>query len=1071
MRNFPSRSSWGSNKRDRVSLLSNTTAKSPTPTSSFRAQSHTHEVDSSFEKPSAFSSQKELSPSDGAIQFVPAYQEALSPATTQPLSSPEHSFSLDNEPKPFRRSTTPDSASKAVNTRTPRFLDSKSYSAQAAPPSRKNSGTRMQRLASLFSSRAVVKNLDETLEAAPCPSPPRSESSSGYVGWPGTQDKRGAMVAMEQSSYEDSDAARSRSDATSSADFNLAAAVVNAAAAANSPLRRPQSEAEKVHRMAAPLQGDVQGIRDIYGDSSPIKSMKALSDPWGMDVPADEAMSDLSTNYSKTSSAYFIPRDTRSMREEKLLGQTYNRKVAASVMRLKADGPQPLSEEALRLNDHFSPPHKTFNASNAMGYRGLLDKARDVPNLMDGTESVSTQSTMSNTHHTVRKTRTPRGPIDPEEQILEEVSSDLFGVGRGGARGADAESDIFDGISQAGVSKNSVVKPKSTAGNEEQFTLGAAPRDDQENLNLVLLGGGLTTIQTTGNDFSKRHTASDFDENLSISDYDQYGFAKIPSFNEMAEAGKRAHDKSFGSVTQPHDQASVRARALIERYKDIDRNEPGSDASGSSLFSNPYQREGFGTNIQRGLQQYYVHPDEMKSLVRRYRKLSTSRSPDLGYDDLEREEDATKAFALSEMRSRIMEKDIERGLERRGGTTVVDDLVLTPYNRTAMRVRDALIVAKAWRDGATPQDVVNTALLTRRPEKAYYILRQPNVHRNRVVNRSPEFLPAQRYVWEEVSWLDDLELSRYTCHSVGPRHLRGYEMFTIGDCQSILLKLCNQHCVELRQELNEATSRQIEAEDLMKAEGDQGDGTMTEAEMVYLASMEEVKTISHKLVVAEKSFDLVRERIEKLVAKYEALLVKFDNDAESIAPSSVITADSSYYSGYTGSFEEEQEREALARRAQRAEIRAELAAREARLTKQRAHELRKEKETEIQILQKRLQDLQSESSAAIANREHSAVLARAIALKNKGISTQLGGKPPVPNGRSRIDDVKQRFRNRAAARNQAQAGGKQAFAGSRPLQDAAARERSALYRAVGEEMYQHLDFYERSLKAVNANHS
>lgn len=257
----------------------------------------------------------------------------------------------------------------------------------------------------------------------------------------------------------------------------------------------------------------------------------------------------------------------------------------------------------------------------------------------------------------------------------------------------------------------------------------------------------------------------------------------------------------------------------------------------------------------------------------------------------------------------------------------------------------------------------------------------------------------------------------------------------------------------------------------MKAEGDINDGMMTEAEMVYLASMEEVKTISHKLVVAEKSFNLVRERIEKLVSKYEALLVKFDNDAESIAPSSVITAESSYYSDYTGSFEEEREREALARRAQRAEIRAELAAREAMLTKQRAEELRQEKECEIHKLQKRLHDLQSESSVANTERDRSVILARAIGLKNKGGGRLGSAKPPMPVGRSRVEDVKQRFRNRAAARNeQVSNPGRQTAGLKISKQDAALRERSALYRAVGEEMYQHLDFYERSLKAVNPTH-
>merc|ERR1719223_462355 len=102
-----------------------------------------------------------------------------------------------------------------------------------------------------------------------------------------------------------------------------------------------------------------------------------------------------------------------------------------------------------------------------------------------------------------------------------------------------------------------------------------------------------------------------------------------------------------------------------------------------------------------------------------------------------------------------MEKDIERGLERRGGTTVVDDIVLTPYNLAAMRVRDACIVAKAWRDGATPLDVINTSMLTRREERSYFI--------PRLLNTGTNQSPVYKYAWEEVLWFDDLELSRHKC--------------------------------------------------------------------------------------------------------------------------------------------------------------------------------------------------------------------------------------------------------------------------------------------------------------------
>jgi len=63
----------------------------------------------------------------------------------------------------------------------------------------------------------------------------------------------------------------------------------------------------------------------------------------------------------------------------------------------------------------------------------------------------------------------------------------------------------------------------------------------------------------------------------------------------------------------------------------------------------------------------------------------------------------------------------------------------------------------------------------------------------------------------------------------------------------------------LREALNDATRRQIEAEDLLRQEGDSSpDDTMTDAEMEYLSAMEEVKTISRKLVCAEQAFTLVQ---------------------------------------------------------------------------------------------------------------------------------------------------------------------------------------------------------------------
>ena len=84
----------------------------------------------------------------------------------------------------------------------------------------------------------------------------------------------------------------------------------------------------------------------------------------------------------------------------------------------------------------------------------------------------------------------------------------------------------------------------------------------------------------------------------------------------------------------------------------------------------------------------------------------------------------------------------------------------------------------------------------------------------------------------------------------------------------------------MRSELNEATARQIDAEDMMKEEGDDYEESMTtDYEMIYVAAMEDIKTISKHLVIAEKSFSVVRDRVEKLAAHYEAILVKMEKES------------------------------------------------------------------------------------------------------------------------------------------------------------------------------------------------
>lgn len=212
------------------------------------------------------------------------------------------------------------------------------------------------------------------------------------------------------------------------------------------------------------------------------------------------------------------------------------------------------------------------------------------------------------------------------------------------------------------------------------------------------------------------------------------------------------------------------------------------------------------------LSQYLIDPDSIKKLVKKFRRFCReSPKQDRVYAD-----DLKKAFALFEMRSRVMETDIERCLQRRGGTVVVDDIVLTSYRMSLMRIRDIVIVSKAWRDGASPRDVFTAALLTRRNTHAYFVKRQPrNTPRNistdtqgKKHRRNKSFdstfsfgsgsgsskFSRGYYYLEERRWMDDLDFALMVCPSLGPQNMRGFDMFTMGDCHSLLLKLSSERC-------------------------------------------------------------------------------------------------------------------------------------------------------------------------------------------------------------------------------------------------------------------------------------
>jgi len=610
----------------------------------------------------------------------------------------------------------------------------------------------------------------------------------------------------------------------------------------------------------------------------------------GWDVDSGGMPSPSRTVRSNTSSAYF---DINDARPTSFSEQRQRKQAAAVVMRgvrQDAPGAQAPTEEKLAVNNSLSPPYRSFSPSASRGYSGILHKTEDVPNLLDGVDSDSLASSRASSavpsssasaaspYHINNNNYTSTGGggsrmsgsmprVHEEEVVTRDSESDVFDEISKYSIGVDSEpfegilsqskseasaksirdADAFEGRNQSVVeeSKASLQEMRNTTssveqrfrGNDKQRRSGGAT--DNSSMKVVLLGGGLTTIQTTTTDFSNRITASDYDECLTNSDIDEYGSIKLPSFQEMAAAGRSVNDSASAagialSVDPTHTMNFVAFDDdNVPRYtngsncgSNYDSGISGSGISGisdknkseisyssseknksessykddeSAFFSDFYS--GDEVEFEGDLSQYYVQPSSVKKLVRKYRRMCrdvTAKCHD--YEEMDLLEDEKKAFALFEMRSRIMEKDIERGLERRGGTQVVDDLVTTPFYRRSLRIRDAVIVSKAWRDGASPMDVINTANLTQRAERSYFIKRPvPNgVSPNTSLNESSLVFSQyrmQKYFWEHVEWVDDMDFIRHSCPSLGARNLRGSEMFTIGDCQSILLKLTNESCM------------------------------------------------------------------------------------------------------------------------------------------------------------------------------------------------------------------------------------------------------------------------------------
>lgn len=806
-------------------------------------------------------SPKEMDPSkEGAMQFLPAFASAEQPpaswdallqteeqkqdghsthsATTSNLAARARELKLRRR-KQQQLVSPVDQASSVVSntlqpgtTQRPTAPSPQDNLNPALSSAHSNAERRVTRLAAIFHQNKQKRNLQEQrrADASPLrqattqeptstaipPGSPTDSGSSGYVGWPGTQDRGGGTVTI-QSSYDDSSAGAGTA-VSAPMDPAMRRHFGNNA---NNPEHAPSSVASSVLRNLSDLsairyaQSDVAGQQSMSSRAKHKFHSRAAQHRRFFPKQNGNRYPNQNTNHSNhsvgskvdslsspgsgslTSSAYLNVQDMGQLAYPNLdtndqTNGTGNDtpeypafRPSQSIIqpRIPCDSPvtaaAPPTEALLAENDRLAPPHRTFQA--AKGFRGLLNKTEEVPCLMDA-----------------------HGDSDSM------TSSKAASVTRDNYRGVTAGdegtvSDVFDNLPPSPKSA-SILRSKYPSSiaeephdTEDVNNVSAEPQEDD--YKLVLLGGGLTAIQSTSTGFGNRNTASDFDDNLTNSTVDQNGFAALPGFHEMVNKGRSDKDSALSGIQGNFNNAPKQATSEQPNISMV------SSEDDSSLFPDPYAIEGNDSTLSSGrwdggrLSQYCVDPRQMKRLIRRYRQLSEHVDfNSMSLEDFEREDDEHKAFALVEMRSRVMEKDIERGLERRGGTVVCDDLALTPYFKVGQRIRDACIVSKAWRDGASPEDVINAAILTRRSERTYYIRRRvddnvSNDSMSAISGFAPFAQCPRRYTWEAVQWVDDMDFSLYRCPSLGPRSMCGFEMFTVGDCQSILLKLTNEHCL------------------------------------------------------------------------------------------------------------------------------------------------------------------------------------------------------------------------------------------------------------------------------------
>lgn len=820
-------------------------------------------------------------------------------------------------------------------------------SLQKSSSPQKSSVTNVERSKSVPKQRNVPSASDRFRSFSP-PRSYTSESTYSYIGWPGTMDKNGGTVSLGDSQSDRESVKDERNIA-----FMAARSIFESKDMVRNNVSSVTSKRQQISSQITSGEGNDRDDEDIVDlDVKPVNQEEDLPKPADyhlaaaiatvkksvdVDTSLRTANTSTSTDVSLQVDEFPIEKQNSSLATSNM-NKSYDELVtkidtSASEARVRSSGRAisqhlntsidsceenmdnlledfdsgenevRLSEDLLRENERHSGSFLNYaHGANVRGYRGFFDKTVDVPNLLDE-ESVTSASTFATNRR-----------------------KDLH----------DDESDVFDGLTTA--KNHSFIhhgKPNPRAAltpeknerksmNERDTNLKPVGVCDSNKTKVIAISKSLSSIQSTPKQFENRTTSTEFDADLTESDTD-YGTNDV-RYRKEKKTVNRVRDRFSKTVVMPR---------VVE----------SSDESSSYSESDD-------SKLNSYLEQYSVDPSQIRKLVKAYRNMSESCNT---YDTAE--EDSKKAFALFEMRSRIMQTDLERGYERAGGTITVDDIVTTQYMKAACRVRDAVIVSKAWKDGASPQEV----------RVAFNLTKPFTYYTERGSKRTNSLDSIGTSIKEKVAWIDDSEFSLIRCF--GGRTLRGVDIFTLGDCQSMLLKLTHEHCENLKVKLAAAKSQLLRAEQMIQLEKiDESQMFMSESEIQYLEAMEKVKNIQKQFNRAEHSFDMVKTRIEKLV---QDMLNQLDDNSVSSDPFEFENE-----SHHEDDDVVDQSHQRWSRKVQRAELKAEVAEREAQLaklevenTKKEAERLRIQKEKELEELKRKLEDMEAKSSVLLSDFE------------------------------------------------------------------------------------------------------